>query len=430
MTSLREISRCTESVGARNCGGVGHRTHRVVGERTTVGYLDPICCVEQLKKKFAPRESGPLPWTPFYGMIRIVYIISGGLQWTARHQTKGDRGGVAESGDVYCLHAKSGAMVQEEASQLLHARGGILHTFEIWIREPNSESLKEPLVDTYQKRELPRVEGKGWEAKVLLGTFSQDGTEKPAIETATPSVVINFSVFGGNTVNYELPEHWNVCVYVYEGEVEMQANMKIVGEGTLVVFEQQGTMLEVWAKGGDAGAVSKFLVVAAAPHNEMFEQDGTILAHSPQAVEKAKHKPGFREALTAVEQMRKQYAAEDERIKKSRAPPLTRPVSGSSTSPRPTSSTSPRPTEPCTPLSPSSRGDSASVIDLRQRLDALNQLKRLGTPGLDPSIHALKKQLDEAVKKDTGSGPNIEAEMKRYDAEFKQYSAQWVTYLQ
>eukprot|EP00755_Sulcionema_specki_P006947 Sspe_Gene.36878::Locus_17817_Transcript_1_1_Confidence_1.000_Length_1654::g.36878::m.36878/K06911/K06911; uncharacterized protein len=397
---------------ARNCGGAGNQVRRVIGEFSSVDYLDPILLIDECHATLRPKEADPLPWTPYCGFLRLLYVKRGGLQWTGRHPEKGDKQGRTEQGDLLVLHSGGGALVEEMAADELYANGGTMHTFEIWIKDPIEAFGVEPLIDTYANHELHRVRGDGWEAVVLLGTYSAtqvpNSPEKVVIETITPSKVIDFALFGKKTIEIEIPEGWNSCIYIYEGEIEVQNSMQMVKEGTMVVFERQGTRIEAWAKGGEAGSVSRFLLVAGKPLHEGYERKGTLVAENESMMKELMNDPilsachakldSVRQKLADVEQGEEQYRRVSSLIIKN-SPRTPRSPGGT-----PRGIKSPRTAFPTassqTKATP--RKSAADVAELKRRIENLKQLRDEGTPGLDDAIAATQQQLDLARIESSG----------------------------
>eukprot|EP01059_Diplonema_ambulator_P009209 TRINITY_DN19046_c0_g1_i1.p1 TRINITY_DN19046_c0_g1~~TRINITY_DN19046_c0_g1_i1.p1 ORF type:complete len:499 (+),score=92.89 TRINITY_DN19046_c0_g1_i1:63-1559(+) len=418
----REISRFIEGSVERNCGGAGYSTFRVLGDGTNIDFLDPFLQLDEIKRRFKERDAVPLPWTPYVGMVRLLYVVGGGTQWTGRHPEKGDKQGYTDKGDLFALHGRSGALLEETVSEELYRNGGYFHAFEIWVKEPEVYLQSEPLIDTYSAHELPKSEGDGWTARVIYGTFSTDGTEQPAVETTSPCNVIDFAIFGGKTMEYTVPDGWNAAVYIYEGEAELQSNMQIVGEGAFCVFERKGTSIEIWAKGGDAGAITRCLLLCGRALREPMERNGSIVCSYDYEIQDAQMNPHFREAVHNLQILKAQPNEQGVRISYSDL--MTPRV--------------PAPQTTATHHVPTSSAADLKEKDLQARLHNLTMLKNQGTPGLELAIQSTKKELSDLQagkkKKSSSSSPSLhgtlDEDMARYDAKWKQYAAKWTTYLQ
>eukprot|EP01060_Flectonema_neradi_P030403 TRINITY_DN440_c5_g2_i2.p1 TRINITY_DN440_c5_g2~~TRINITY_DN440_c5_g2_i2.p1 ORF type:complete len:519 (+),score=106.04 TRINITY_DN440_c5_g2_i2:41-1597(+) len=408
--STRCIDRQVTPTKCRSSDGVGYSSLRVIGPETNVSVLDPILRVEEIYERWGPREAKPVMWTPYRGLLRLVFVVSGSYAWIGRHE-QGDKEGIVEKGDLLAFHSKSGAMVEEMVGSDIFLNGGSLRAFEFWIREPNREAYLNPLIDTYTKSELEVTKGKGWEATTLVGTFDQKSESMTAVKTPTPCKIIHFVVFGGCTVEYDVPPNWNAMLYLYEGDAEVQSNMSIVSEKTAVLYERDGTRIEFWAKGGDSGAHSKFFLVCGASLSDSFEVDGTILANNQTVMGNVKAE--FSDSIRKIEEYKQTLPKRQ-------------------VSPRPTETSPRRPSGVIpmeTPRQVSQGSPQHAIADLNNRLQSLLKLKSQGTPGLEAAIEAVQSQI-QAHMNPAKSNISLEDEMGRYIADWKAYSVQWVTYLQ
>ena len=408
----RSIDRQVTPVKTRSSDGVGYSSLRVIGEETNVSVLDPILRVEEIIEKWSAREAKPVMWTPYRGLLRLVYVVSGSYAWIGRHE-QGDKEGLVEKGDLLAFHSKSGAMIEEMVGSDIFLNGGSLRAFEFWIREPNREAYLNPLIDTFTKAELEITKGKGWEATTLLGSFDTKSESMTAVKTATPCKIIHFVVFGGCTVEYDVPPSWNAMLYLYEGDAEVQSNMSIVSERTAVLYDRDGSRIEFWAKGGDSGSHSKFFLLCGASLSDSFEVEGTFLANNSTVMKNVR--ADFSDCIKKIEDYKQTLPKRQQSPRPSESPTVRSQSSGviPMQTPRQVSQGSPQ----------------HAVDDLTNRLQSLLKLQSQGTPGLEPAIEAVQSQI-QALKMPTKNNSSLEDEMSRYIADWKAYSVQWVTYLQ
>ena len=312
---------------------------------------------------------------PYVGMVRCLYLIEGELDWVARHPTKGDKAGKVRQGDCFILHSHQGALIQIAPADTPMPR---LQLLEVWIRDSVQNGHKDPLVDTYRSDELPRESGNGWEATVLLGKYSVVDPECGSlVACSTPSTVVDFTLHAGKSVEYEVPDTWQAVLYVYEGEVELQSNMQLVGEGRMTAFEAGGSLIEVWAKGRE----SRFVIVAGLAVGGRVERDGTLVAASKQELRSTMYRDAFDAAMRATHDVR--AAHKQARIKR---------------------------TDPSSPRSTASSGPGSPRFD---------------APGMEPTSPGSTSPSEFARNM-----LKLKEEMEDYEKGFKAYSVKWTAYLQ
>eukprot|EP01060_Flectonema_neradi_P031392 TRINITY_DN4748_c2_g1_i1.p1 TRINITY_DN4748_c2_g1~~TRINITY_DN4748_c2_g1_i1.p1 ORF type:complete len:707 (+),score=120.62 TRINITY_DN4748_c2_g1_i1:39-2123(+) len=291
---LRQIDRYIEEGPGRHLGGVGYKSNKAVGEEASIDYLDPILNVEEIRMDFVRGVKHKLPWTVFRGMTRLVYVKKGGLSWIARHPDVDDSFGVTKEGEICVFRSACGGMIKEkEIDEIYDISGGRLHAFDIWIKDPPEAVEENPSINVFKQNELKYVEGTGWYARVLCGNFRNNestsssnlsGLRKApgAIHHNSRARIIEFSLTSSShTLTYKVPSSWTCMAFVFEGEIEFQHNMKIVKEGSVVVFEQGGEVIEAWSQ----NLAAKFLLIASPPSAEMFHREGSVVGETSSEVE-------------------------------------------------------------------------------------------------------------------------------------------------
>ena len=290
---LRQVDRYIEEGPGRHLSGVGYKSNKAVGEESSVDYLDPILNVEEIRKDFVRGVKHKLPWTVFRGLTRIVYVKKGGLSWIARHPDVDDKFGETKEGEVSIFRSGCGAMIKEkELDQIYDMSGGRLHAFDIWIKDSPDSVDDNPSINVFNQSELKVVEGNGWFARVLCGNFKNEESTSSrnlsrlrnapgAVHHNTRTRIIEFSLTSSShNLSYRVPPTWTCMAFVFEGEVEFQHNMKIVKEGSVILFEQGGEIIEAWSQ----NLAAKFLLIASPPSAEAFHREGGIVGESEDEV--------------------------------------------------------------------------------------------------------------------------------------------------
>ena len=395
-----------QPVSARSCGGTGWAVNRLIGEGSNIDFLDPLLLIDEVKTQVSPAGVAMTPFLPYHGMLRVVYVVSGGVEWVARNPERGDKHGLAHEGDAFVLNANRGALCQLSPSRDVSLGHKALHLIEVWVKDTLQMSHKDPLVDTYTLDELPTESGDGWTARVVVGKFAET-SDDALISSSRPSRVIDFVLQPGKTLEYQVPEGWNTIVYVIEGEVELQNNMELVHAGTLSVFETDGDIVEAWARGDGADASAcRFLVVSGHPVHEPVLRDATLCAGSKQQMRELRQRPGFEEALSETAELRAAYkAAAEAKAAAAAAAQSARSLGSHARHGSQVSLGSPR-------SSHSRHGSRASLASSPQ--GSPRSARSLQSTPRTPGVPATA----------------LHADMVRYQAEFAVYSGKWTSYLE
>eukprot|EP00756_Hemistasia_phaeocysticola_P035555 Hpha_TRINITY_DN16593_c1_g2::TRINITY_DN16593_c1_g2_i1::g.132959::m.132959 len=239
----------------RACIGAGRRVNRVVGDGAARRSLGSVAVLEEFS---GDETHAVVPWAPYRGLVRIVYVLSGALRWTARHPVQGDRVNSAGTGDVIALHAGAGAVFKEESTAALASRYGTgdirsprtnrlakrpCRALEFWVKAPVASLNDEPRADTYRAQELPKRScglSRSWDATVLFGSFANGEPEllsAPSYNPPSTSRAVLFTLQPSALLKYPAPTDWAAAVYVVDGEVEIPGLTGSFRAGTMVTFE-------------------------------------------------------------------------------------------------------------------------------------------------------------------------------------------------
>lgn len=147
-------------------GGVrGLSVHRTLPLRglPTVG---PWCFVDQFGPTFSRMEVMPHPHT---GLQTVTWPLLGEI----RHRDSRGSDVVLKPGELNLMTSGDGVSHSELS---VSTKPTVMHGIQLWVALPNSRRLGPSNFEHHAK--LPRVDGEGWHATVMLGEL--EGAKSPA----------------------------------------------------------------------------------------------------------------------------------------------------------------------------------------------------------------------------------------------------------
>ena len=199
MTSvLRKVLKVTHSPEMSE--GVGAKVHRGIGNQG-LQQLDPFLLFDEGRVQ---RPAGFFDH-PHKGFETVTYVLGGSIQ----HENFLGNQGIIREGDL----------------QLMTAGKGIVHAevphgnqeywvAQLWVNLKAEYKFCDPNYQELTKANIPKASRNGVNVTVLAGECLET---KAAVFTRTPITYLDFRLDPSACHEQSGPSHWNVFVYVIEG---------------------------------------------------------------------------------------------------------------------------------------------------------------------------------------------------------------------
>ncbi|MEP6502435.1 MAG: pirin family protein [Betaproteobacteria bacterium] len=241
--------------------------------------LDPFLMLDAFGSDDASDYIGGFPDHPHRGFETVTYMIAGRM----RHRDSAGNSGLLENGGVQWMTAGSGLI----HSELPEQEEGRMEGFQLWLNLPAADKMGTPGYRDIPSGEIPELHLDGVDVRVIAGT--SHGVEGAVRKARTEPLYLDIHLAPGARFEQALPAGHNAFVYVYRGEVVIDADdasTSIPRERMAVLAnakDSDGVRLRAGADGGRA------LLIAGQPLNEPIAQYGPFVMNKQaeifQAVE-------------------------------------------------------------------------------------------------------------------------------------------------
>lgn len=254
--------------------GAGVKLKRVMGSGQHK-LMDPFLMLDEIRADGSGDLGAGFPAHPHRGIETVSYMKMGGF----RHEDHLGNQRSIKSGGVQWMKSGKG-IVHSEMPVLENDQ---LHGFQIWLNMPAARKMSDPEYLDISVENFPVLSFEGWSARLLLGEVEIDGRQlsAPLKREVTDALLLDVSLKAGSTIKLPIGDK-KLMVYVYEGQVKLQASTgQVISQSELAVFGQ-GDGLELSAE-SQAG----FLILAGKPLNEPVVQYGPFVMNSREEVMQA-----------------------------------------------------------------------------------------------------------------------------------------------
>lgn len=254
--------------------GAGVKLKRVMGSGQHK-LMDPFLMLDEIRADGSGDLGAGFPAHPHRGIETVSYMKMGGF----RHEDHLGNQRSIKSGGVQWMKSGKG-IVHSEMPVLENDQ---LHDFQIWLNMPAARKMSDPEYLDISVENFPVLSFEGWSARLLLGEVEIDGRQlsAPLKREVTDALLLDVSLKAGSTIKLPIGDK-KLMVYVYEGQVKLQASTgQVISQSELAVFGQ-GDGLELSAE-SQAG----FLILAGKPLNEPVVQYGPFVMNSREEVMQA-----------------------------------------------------------------------------------------------------------------------------------------------
>lgn len=159
----------------------------------------------------------------------------------AHHDSAGNSGVIGE-GDVQWMTAASGILHKEYHDAEYSKTGGPFQMVQLWVNLPAKYKMSPPKYQAITRADMGKylLPDHGGTVEVIAGEFQ--GVKGPAF-TFTPIQMYNMRLQPGATLSFSLPEHYNTCILVVEGNAVI--NAAAAPADHLVVFKNDGEAIDI-----------------------------------------------------------------------------------------------------------------------------------------------------------------------------------------
>jgi redox-sensitive bicupin YhaK (pirin superfamily) len=236
--------------------------------------FSPFLMIDELKSDDKKDYIGGFPPHPHRGIETLTYMIQG------HFQHRDHMGNVSElrSGGAQWMAAGRGVI----HSEMPIMDSGQLHGFQIWINQPAKNKMKPAQHHDFQPESITEYQMSGCGlVRLLAGSLTIDNKmiTGPLTNTGVAVTVADWRAQKGEQLNLRTPEHHNVLVYTYQGELLIGEKMLIKGELALV---SMGEAMEIHAR-EETGA----LIFVGEPINEPIVHYGPFVMNSSEEIQRA-----------------------------------------------------------------------------------------------------------------------------------------------
>jgi len=266
-TNIRELQTLTSGIATSDGDGV--KMTRIIGS-PELNMLDPFLLFDAFESEQANDYIGGFPDHPHRGFETVTYLLAGRM----RHKDSAGHEGVIEAGGVQWMTAGKGIIHSEMPEQ----EDGLLQGFQLWINLPAKQKMQAPAYQEFSAAEIA-VErlANGTEIRVIAGTTNQ-GTKGPVINEWVKPLYMDITLPKDQVFKQTINREDNVFIYVIKGELAIGESKSIIAHRKMGVL-QEGEQVSV-----KANEITRFLLLAAQPLNELVARGGPFVMNTKDEV--------------------------------------------------------------------------------------------------------------------------------------------------
>lgn len=242
-----------------------------------VDQVDPFLLLHH--GSFTYREDAPalhqgLGPHPHRGFSPVTFVIRGEVH----HRDSRGNNQIAKQGEVQWMFAGAGIIHSERPSPKLARENGTQEIVQLWINAPAANKMNQPNYQYKTEHEIPKFLSQDGKCtnKLIAGSY---GELQSRIKTESDLLVIWSESTEGGQQNFEIPDGFNVMLYIIKGDMNIKGYGK-VGKENLVVFDKNdGNEIEVRAE-----SPSEFLLLCGQPINETIVKQGPFVMNTTSEI--------------------------------------------------------------------------------------------------------------------------------------------------
>lgn len=229
--------------------------------------LDPFLMLDAFGTDNPDDYIGGFPDHPHRGFETVTYMIAGRM----RHRDSAGHEGLLQNGGVQWMTAGRGVI----HSELPEQEEGRMEGFQLWLNLPARDKMSAPWYRDIQSADIPEFTAPGLTVRVIAG--ESQGVSGAVQREATQPLYLDLHVAAGKRFAQPLPAEHNAFVYVYRGQVAVNAAEVPAGRMAILRNEGDGVALQ-------AGPDSRALLIAGRPLNEPIVQYGPFVMNTQQEI--------------------------------------------------------------------------------------------------------------------------------------------------
>lgn len=229
--------------------------------------LDPFLMLDAFGTDNPDDYIGGFPDHPHRGFETVTYMIAGRM----RHRDSAGHEGLLQNGGVQWMTAGRGVI----HSELPEQEEGRMEGFQLWLNLPARDKMSAPWYRDIQSAEIPEFTAPGLTVRVIAG--ESQGVTGAVQREATQPIYLDLHLAAGTRFAQPLPAEHNAFVYVYRGQVAVNATEVPAGRMAILRNEGDGVALQ-------AGPDSRALLIAGRPLNEPIVQYGPFVMNTQQEI--------------------------------------------------------------------------------------------------------------------------------------------------
>lgn len=229
--------------------------------------LDPFLMLDAFGTDNPDDYIGGFPDHPHRGFETVTYMIAGRM----RHRDSAGHEGLLQNGGVQWMTAGRGVI----HSELPEQEEGRMEGFQLWLNLPARDKMSAPWYRDIQSAEIPEFTAPGLTVRVIAG--ESQGVSGAVQREATQPLYLDLHLAAGTRFAQPLPAEHNAFVYVYRGQVAVNATEVPAGRMAILRNEGDGVALQ-------AGPDSRALLIAGRPLNEPIVQYGPFVMNTQQEI--------------------------------------------------------------------------------------------------------------------------------------------------
>ncbi|MDH2389629.1 pirin family protein [Streptomyces sp. HNM0663] len=265
--------------------GAGFPIRRAFPGPIAPRHTDPFLMLDHVGAvDYAPGDAKGAPWHPHRGFETVSYVLDGAVA----HQDSNGGGGIIEGGDTQWMTAGSGILHDEMPTEEMLARGGVMHSFQLWVNLPAADKWNPPRYQDIRGDKLTLLSSADGGALIRLIAGELDGHRGPGA-TATPIILVHATLSPGARLELPWPAGFNALAYAFGGQGTAGPENRGLREGQLALFGEEGGALGVTAAARQEGPADDFdlLIFGGRPIREPIARYGPFVMNTRDEIAQA-----------------------------------------------------------------------------------------------------------------------------------------------
>ena len=244
--------------------GAGVKLVRLIGQ-PGLPDLDPFLLLDAFGSDDPAAYIAGFPSHPHRGFETVTYMLAGRM----RHRDNTGAEGLLGPGSVQWMTAGRGIVHSEMPEQ----ESGLMQGFQLWVNLPAAAKMTAPRYQDIASEQIPQTR-LGARARVRVVAGEVAGVKGPVDAGATAPLFADISLEPGGSAVVRTPAGHNAFVYVFEGDAEIGAPARRLGEGEIGVLSR-GDEVRLASKGG-----GRLILVAGRPLGEPVARAGPFVMNT------------------------------------------------------------------------------------------------------------------------------------------------------